>query len=146
MICICEQISATNVNVYFFDISKPEFGIDEQSIEELIKDHFRSATIPLNQQPISPKFAKDLADLEEKIRQRNDYKKRICFSKESDTIYLFGVPELVKEFQQKFEQLKHKYDPQPCKITLSEGQVYSFEIFFVNLIHFILAQISRTCC
>jgi len=124
MICICEQTSRTNVNVYHFDITNPQFGIDEQRILDLIKDRFRSVTIPLNQQSISSKLTKDWADLEEEIRQRNDYKRKICFSKESNTIYLFGVPELIKEFRQRFEQLIHKYNPQPCKITLSERQVF----------------------
>lgn len=146
MICICEQTSEANVNVYYFDITNPQFGIDKKRIEDLIKDRFRSATIILNQQSISPKLTKDWTDLEEKIRQRDDYKKMISFSKESNTIYLFGVPELIKEIRQKFEQLKHKYDLQPCKITLSERQVF-FQYFPPSdLMHFILAQFSYPCC
>jgi len=143
LICICQQISPTNVDVYYFDITNPQFGIDEQKIEDLIKDQFRSATISFNQQSISSKFTKDWIDLEDLIRKRNDYKKNICLYKESNTIYLFGLSDLVKEFRQKFEQLKHKYDPQPCKITLSERQVFirCFSLLFHSYFSFHFSSI-----
>ncbi len=141
LICICQQISPTIVDVYYFDVTNPQFGIDEQKIEDLIKEKFRSATILFNQQSMSSKFMKDWIDLEEKIRKRDDYKKNICLYKESNTIYLFGLPDLVKEFRQKFEQLKHKHDPQPCKITLSERQVFIKYLlnYLIHIFHFILA-------
>ena len=135
MICICERITPTEVSVSYFDATNPQFGTDEEKIEELIKDRFRSVSVPLT---------KDWADLEEKIRQRDDYKKKICLAKESNRIYLFGTPELVKEFRQKFEQLEHKHAPQPCKITLSERQVF-IESYPSDLVHTILAQLSRPC-
>jgi hypothetical protein len=130
MICACQRLSPANVVVYYFDINNPQFGTDEQKIEDVIKDRFRSATIPCDQKSISTKFTRDWTDLEEKIRQRDDYKKNLCFQKESNTIYLFGLPDLVKEYRQKFEQLKHKYDPQPCQLTLSERQVFIKNKFF----------------
>jgi len=124
LICTCQLISPTNINVYYFDITNPQFGIDEQKIEDLIKDRFRTATIIFNQQSLSSKFSKDCTDLEEQIRKRDDYKKDICLYKESNTIYLFGLPDLVKEFRLKFEQIKNKNEPQPCQFTLSERQVF----------------------
>jgi hypothetical protein len=124
MICICERISPTNVNVYYFDITNSQFGISEDRIEKIINDSLRLAIINLNQQSISVKLKKDLTSLEENVRKRNDYNETICLSNESNTIYLFGVPESVDEFQQKFEQLKGKNDLQPCRITLSEYQVF----------------------
>ncbi len=128
MICICQKTSPTNISVHFFDITNPQFGVDEQRIEDLIKDKFQSATINCIQQSTSSKLTKDWTDLEEKIRKQNDYKNNICFYKESNMIYLFGLRELVKEFRQKFEQLKNKHEPQPCKITLSERQVLMAQI------------------
>jgi hypothetical protein len=84
---------------------------------------FSSATITYNQQSLASKFSKDWTDLEETIQKRDDYKKNICLYKETNTIYLFGLTKLVKEFRQTFEQLKNKHVPQSCKITLSEKQV-----------------------
>ncbi|CAF1381804.1 unnamed protein product [Adineta steineri] len=123
LICICEQKPPNIVNVYFFDITNPQFGIDEQQIDDLIKDKFQSATLNYNKQSISTKFTKDWTDLEDKLRKRHDYKKNICFYKESNMMYLFGLPELVKEFREKFEQLKNTHEPQSCKINLSERQL-----------------------
>jgi len=141
LICTCQKISPTNIYVYYFDITNPQFGIDEEKIEDLIKYRFQSATIIYNQQSISSKFSKDWTDLEEIIRKRDDYKKDICLYKESNTIYLFGLPNLVKEFRQKFEQIKNKNNPQPCQFTLSERQVFIryFLYHLTPIFNFILA-------
>ena len=81
------------------------------------------ATIIYNQQSRISKYIKEWTDLEGKIRQRDDFKKDICFDKDTNTLYLFGLTKLVKEFHQEFEQLKIKYVPQPCDLILSEKQV-----------------------
>lgn len=67
---------------------------------------------------------KEWMNLEEIIRSQDDYKKNICLYNELNTIYLFGLTKLVKEFRQIFEQLKNKHIPQICKINLSDKQVY----------------------
>ncbi|CAF4120126.1 unnamed protein product, partial [Rotaria sordida] len=121
LICTCQQISSTIVYIHYFNITNPQFGIDEQKIEDLIQEQFRLVTINNNQQ--SSKFTKDWIDLENIIHQRDDYKKNICLYKELNTIYLFGLTELVKEFYQKFQQIINKYNLQSCKITLSERQL-----------------------
>ncbi|CAF3126306.1 unnamed protein product [Rotaria sp. Silwood2] len=123
LICSCQQISSTTVNVYYFNITNRLFGVDEQKMEDLIQNQFRLAIINYNQQSSSSKFTKDWISLENTICQRNDYKKNICLYKESNTIYLFGLIDLVKEFHEKFQQLTTKHDPQPFKITLSEKQL-----------------------
>ncbi|CAF1511634.1 unnamed protein product [Adineta steineri] len=123
LICTCQQISLTNVIVNYFDITNPQFGVDEQQIEDLINNQFSSATINYNQQTTSSQFMKEWTSLEETIRKRNDYKKNICLYNETNTIYIFGVTKLVKEFRQTFEQLKNKYVPQSCKIVLSPKQL-----------------------
>ncbi len=84
-------------------------------------------------------MTKDWAALEENIRKRNDYKQNICLYKESNIIYLFGLPNLVKEFLQKFQQLKSKHDPQSCPITLSDRQVFISTINSFRLTLIILA-------
>ena len=137
MICTCQQTSPTTVSVHYFDITNPQFGTDEQQIEDLIKDQFQTAAINYNQQSISSNLTKDSTDLEEKIRKRGDYKKNICLHKESSTIYLFGLPDLIKDFHQKFEQLKNKHDPQVCKVILSERQVLILKtLCAINSFHF----------
>ncbi|CAF3561359.1 unnamed protein product [Rotaria sp. Silwood1] len=123
LICTCQQISPTTVYVHYFDITNPQFGIDEQKIEDLIQGQFKLATINYDQPLSSSTFTKEWIDIENTIRQRDDFKKNICLYKESNTVYLFGLTELVKKFHQKFQQLKNKHDPQPCKITLSERQL-----------------------
>ncbi|CAF3645504.1 unnamed protein product [Rotaria sordida] len=122
-LCICQKISSTCVNVNYFDLTNPQFGIDEQKIEDLINNQFSLATIIFNQQSPSSKFTKEWTNLEELIRKRDDFKKDICFYNETNTLYLFGLTKLVKEFRQRFEQIKNKYVPQPCKITLSDKQL-----------------------
>ncbi|CAF3687073.1 unnamed protein product [Rotaria sp. Silwood1] len=122
-LCICQKISLTDVNVNYFDLTNPQFGIDEQKIEDLINNQFSLATIIFIPQSISSKFTKEWINLEEIISKRNDYKKDICFYNETNILYLFGLTKLVKEFHQKFEQIKNKYVPQPCKITLSDKQL-----------------------
>jgi hypothetical protein len=124
LICTCRQISPTNVHVYYFDITNPQFGVDEQRIDDLIKDKFSSATITNNQKTTSSKLTKEWTDLEDTIRKHQGYKKDICLYTESNNIYLFGLPKLIKEFRQQFEQLKNKHVPQPFKMTLSDKQVF----------------------
>ena len=126
LICSCQKTSPTSVHINYFAITNPQFGIDEQKIEEIINNQFSSATLTFNQQSISPKFLKEWTDLEDSIRNRDDYKKDICLSKETNTIYLFGLTKLVKEFRQKFEEIKTKHIPQICKIKFSEKQVKVF--------------------
>lgn len=123
LLCVCEKVSSAVVNVYYFDVINPQFGIDGQEIEDVI-NQFSLAAIIYNPSS-SSKFNKEWADLEEKIRKRNDYRKDICFHKETNSFYLFGLTILVKDFHQKFEQLRTKYIPQPCKFMLSEKQVES---------------------
>ncbi|CAM4964904.1 unnamed protein product [Rotaria socialis] len=120
---ICQRISPTRLHVYFFDVTNPQFGIDEQKIDDIINNQFSLATIIHNQQLASVKFIKEWTDLEEKIRKQDNYKKDICFSRETDSFYLFGLTKLVKELRQAFEQLKNKYIPQACKINLSDKQL-----------------------
>ncbi|CAF4001288.1 unnamed protein product [Rotaria magnacalcarata] len=120
---LCQRISPTCLHVYFFDVTNPQFGIDEQKIDDIINNQFSLATIIHNQRLASAKFIKEWTDLEEKIRKQDNYKKDICFSREADSFYLFGLTKLVKELRQTFEQLKNKYIPQACKISLSDKQL-----------------------
>jgi hypothetical protein len=125
LICTCQKISPTTVHINYFDLTNPQFGVDEQKIEDLINNQFTLATIPYDKQSTSTKFTKEWTNLEETIRQRDDYKKNICLYNESNAIYLFGLTKLVKEYRQAFEQLKNRHVPQPCKINLSDKQVHS---------------------
>ncbi len=109
--------------MHYFDLTNPQFGVDEQKIEDLINNQFSLATITYNQQSISSKLTNEWTDLEDTIRKRIDYKKDICLFHDTNAIYLFGLTKLVKEFRQIFEQLKNKYNPQICKINLSDKQV-----------------------
>lgn len=122
--CSCQKISSAIVHINHFDVTNPQFGVDEQKIEDLIINLFSLTTITYIPQPNSTKFMKEWTDLEDKIRKRDDYKKDICLNKETNTINLFGLTKLVKEFRQLFEELKTRYIPQTCKINLSEKQVY----------------------
>ncbi|CAF3089011.1 unnamed protein product [Rotaria sp. Silwood2] len=123
LLCICQKMSSTCVYVNYFDLTNPQFGIDEQKIEDLINNQFSLATIIFNPQSTLSKFTKEWTNLEDIIRKRDDFKKDICFYNETNTLYLFGLTKLVKEFRQTFEQIKNKYVPQPCKITLSDEQL-----------------------
>ena len=123
LMCTCQKVSPTSVYVNYFDVTNPQFGVDEQRIEDLINNLFSLATITYNQQSTSSKFTKEWTDFEDTIRKRADYRKDICLYNEINAIYLFGLTKLVKEFRQVFEQLKNKHVPQSCKITLSETQV-----------------------
>ncbi|UJR14781.1 hypothetical protein I4U23_001769 [Adineta vaga] len=121
--CICEQASPGVVIVHYFDIANPQFGIDEQQIDDIVRDKFQSAVVNFTLQTSDSIFNKEWGDLQEKLLKRNDYNKKICFATQSNMIYLFGLPELVKEYREKFEQLKNKHEPQPYKITLTDKQL-----------------------
>ncbi|CAF0928899.1 unnamed protein product [Adineta ricciae] len=123
LICMCQKISATVVLVTHFDVNNPQFGVNPQQIEDLINNQFSSATITHTPQSSSSQFTKDWMVLENTIRQRNDYKKDICLHVEQQTMYLFGLTKLVKEFHQMFEQLKNKYVPQSHKMPLTRKQL-----------------------
>jgi hypothetical protein len=123
LLCTCQKVSSTIVYVNYFDLTNPQFGVDEQKIEDVINNQFSLATITYTQQSISSKFTQEWTELEQTIRKRDDYKKDICLYNEANAIYLFGLTKLVKEFRQAFEQLKNKHVPQSCKITLSDQQV-----------------------
>jgi hypothetical protein len=130
LICTCQKVSSTVVYVNYFDLTNPQFGVDEQKIEDLINNQFSLATITYTPQSTSSKFTKEWTDLEDLIRKRDDYKKDICLYNETNAIYLFGLSKLVKDFRQIFEKLKNKHVPQPCKITLSEKQVKLYLVLF----------------
>lgn len=123
LLCSCKRVSSTSIYINYFDITHPQFGVDEQKIEDLINHQFTLATILYNKQSSTAKFTKEWTNTEEKIRQREDYRKDICLLDEGTSIYLFGLTKLVKQYREIFEQLKNQYVPQTCKITLSEKQV-----------------------
>ncbi|CAF0805827.1 unnamed protein product [Adineta ricciae] len=120
--CICERISPSAVVVHYFDMFNPQFGIDEQQIDDIVQNKFSSAVVRYAAQSVGSTFQKEWTDLEEKVRGRNDYKKNICFETQSNAIHLFGVSDLVKEYHRNFEQLKSKHEPQKCPIKLSDKQ------------------------
>lgn len=123
LICACQKVSPTTVHINYFDPANPQFGVDDQKIDDLINNQFSLATITSNKQSPSSKFAQEWTSLEEQIRQRDDYRKDLCLYNEGNATCLFGLTKLVKELRQAFEQLKNQHVPQPCKITLSEKQV-----------------------
>lgn len=129
ILCACEQKSPSIVHIYHFDITNPQFGVDEQEIDELIQTQLTTITIDYNQQSLSSKFMKDATDLENNIRKRKGYKKDFCLYKESNILYLFGSTELVQEIQKDFQLLITKHDLQPCKLTtLSDKQVRNLKL------------------
>jgi hypothetical protein len=124
LICTCQKISPTSVHVNHFDVTNPQFGVDEQKIDDIINNQFSLATITYTQQSTASKFTKEWTELEETIRKGKNYKKDICLFNETNAIYLFGLTKLVKELRQAFEQLKTKHLPKTCKIKLSDKQVH----------------------
>ena len=146
MICFAEHISPDVVHVYHFN-THPQFGIDEQRIDDLIQGRFRyrCVTSPSN----SSKLNDEWQQLFEQIREGENYQKDICLAKEPSKIHLFGLTDLIRSTQKKFDQLAHKHDPQPCRITLSEQQVYlpfflslSFLVFFQRYSSSIISLMS----
>lgn len=109
--------------VHYFEISNPQFGIDEQQIDDIVRDKFQSALVEFTPQTSDSIFCKEFNALKNKLLQQNDYNKNICFATQPNMIYLFGLPDLVKEYREKFEQLKNKYEPQAYKFTLTDKQV-----------------------
>ena len=129
--------------MYYFKVTNPQFGVDEQVIDNLIQDRFQLAIINYNKQAVSSVFKNDWNDLGETICKRNDYKTNICLYEEFNTLYLFGLAELVKEFDDKFQQLINKHKPQSCKITLSERQVQICKSFSTTNYLNCLTQLER---
>ena len=123
MICLAERFPSNTIVVYHFDKKQP-FGLDERHIDEFITDRFRSAQIDLNSSSMSARLINDMGDLMDHIRHRNYYLKDICFSEQSGVVYLFGLPKLVKSCRDEFAKLQHNQEAQPCRITLSEEQVF----------------------
>lgn len=119
---MAERSSSNTVDVYHFDKHQP-FGRDERKIDEFITDRFRSAHINLKPSK-SAQLINNMEDIIEQIRRQNEYLKDICFFEQSMVVHLFGLPELVKSYRDEFEKLQHNQEAQPCRITLSEEQVF----------------------
>ncbi|CAF3865378.1 unnamed protein product [Rotaria magnacalcarata] len=123
LLCACQKVAPKKVYVHYFDVTNPQFGVDEQNIDDLIHDQFNIVTITYNQESLSSRFTNEWTDLERKILQRADYKKNICLYKDSNTVYLFGLKDLVKKFHQEFQELQNQHDPKICKVTLSDRKL-----------------------
>ncbi|CAF5173260.1 unnamed protein product, partial [Rotaria magnacalcarata] len=123
LLCACQKVAPKKVYVHYFDVTNPQFGVDEQNIDDLIQDQFNIVTITYNQESLSSRFTNEWTDLERKILQRADYKKNICLYKDSNTVYLFGLKDLVKKFHQEFQELQNQHDPKICKVTLSDRKL-----------------------
>ncbi|CAF4504803.1 unnamed protein product [Rotaria sp. Silwood1] len=70
----------------------------------------------------SATFEKEWESLKMKIYIRDDYGKDICLFDEQQTITLFGLPEVVKNVQQLFEDKKPKYIPPIVKNELNKPE------------------------
>jgi hypothetical protein len=123
LLCCCQRTAPTSLHVNHFDQANPHFGVEDQTVDQIINHQFSSATATYNQQTSSIKFMTEWANLEAEIGQSTSYRRDICLRREANGIYIFGLSKLVKDHHQKFEQLKAKYVPQPFQITLDEKQV-----------------------
>ncbi|CAF4559652.1 unnamed protein product, partial [Rotaria socialis] len=123
LLCACQKIAPKKVYIHYFDVTNPQFGVDEQNIDDLIQDQFNTVTITYNQESESSRFRKEWTNLEKKILQRADYKKNICLYKDSNTVYLFGLKDLVQKILREFQVLQNQHDPKICKVTLSERKL-----------------------
>ena len=122
--CLCKRDSPTSISVHYFDMTNAQFGTDEQQIDDIIRDRFQSAV--LNQTASAARASNEWTVLEEGIRKRKDYGTDICLARQDDALYLFGLPEVVKDLCERFGQVKQRYQLQACRISLSEDQVGTF--------------------
>ncbi|CAF2687797.1 unnamed protein product [Rotaria sp. Silwood2] len=99
--CVCQQqIAPASIMVHYIDKTHIEFGVDEQIIEKLCRETLISVICT------STIVEKEWAALKSRILQRDNYGKDISLLDEQQTISLFGLPEIVKQVQQLFEDKK----------------------------------------
>ncbi|CAF1335504.1 unnamed protein product [Rotaria sp. Silwood1] len=115
--CVCQQqVSPLAILVHYIDKEHIEFGVDEQIIDGLCRKTLVLAKCT------SATFEKEWESLKMKIYIRDDYGKDICLFDEQQTITLFGLPEVVKNVQQLFEDKKTKYVPPIVKNELNKPE------------------------
>ncbi|CAF3583212.1 unnamed protein product [Rotaria sp. Silwood1] len=115
--CVCQQqVSPLAILVHYIDKEHIEFGVDEQIIDGLCRKTLVLAKCT------SATFEKEWESLKMKIYIRDDYGKDICLFDEQQTITLFGLPEVVKNVQQLFEDKKPKYIPPIVKNELNKPE------------------------
>ncbi|CAF3560166.1 unnamed protein product [Rotaria sp. Silwood1] len=88
-------------------------------------ERFHQCTLQFQEQNAkctSATFEKEWESLKMKIYIRDDYGKDICLFDEQQTITLFGLPEVVKNVQQLFEDKKPKYIPPIVKNELNKPE------------------------
>ncbi|CAF4582707.1 unnamed protein product [Rotaria sp. Silwood1] len=111
-----QQVSPLAILVHYIDKEHIEFGVDEQIIDGLCRKTLVLAKCT------SATFEKEWESLKMKIYIRDDYGKDICLFDEQQTITLFGLPEVVKNVQQLFEDKKPKYIPPIVKNELNKPE------------------------
>ncbi|CAF0841059.1 unnamed protein product [Didymodactylos carnosus] len=82
-----------------------------------------SATTSYQSLLSSSKLKEKWQDCEKKIRNRPDYNQQICLLSEEKSIYLFGLPAIVKELHATFEKLKTEHETKLFKLTLNQNQI-----------------------
>ncbi|CAF1000281.1 unnamed protein product [Rotaria sordida] len=118
--CVCQQqISPLSILVHHIDKEHIEFGINEQIIDTLCRKKLILVTCT------SATFENERMALKTKIFQRDDYGKDICLFDEQKTISLFGLPEIVKNVQQLFEDKKVNSAPSVVKTESNKRETLS---------------------
>ena len=107
IMCVCQhQSSPLSIQVHYIHKSHPEFGVDEQLIETwcrrkliLVKCHRLTSTA----------FDKEILELTATIARRSDFNQNICLLDQGNTIYLYGLPDIVQRLQQAVQSIIMKY-------------------------------------
>ena len=105
--CVCQhQSSPLSIQVHYINKSHTEFGVDEQLIETWCRQKLILAKC--DRLP-SAAFEKEWLELKAIVARRADYNQSICLFDGGNTIYFYGLPNIVQHLQQAVQSLIMKY-------------------------------------
>jgi hypothetical protein len=100
---ICDrQTSGTSISIHYINIKHAELGMDETKLDNLCRKNLVEAIchcLP------TKKCRDEWAITKNTILQRTDYGQLICVGEAQQAIILFGLPDLVKYYQDLFDQI-----------------------------------------
>ena len=124
--CVCEhQMNPLSIHIHYIDRSQTELGVDEQVLDDWCLKRLSFASISLPDK--SPFYSEWMESLRE-IRSHVFNRVKIGLTVENGRILLFGAPNLVQLYQQRFQPLQQNDVDHPVVSTM----VKSVPQFVVN--------------
>ena len=114
VICVCEhQMNPLSIQIHYIDRSQTEFGVSEHVLDVCCLKRLSFVSIPL---PYNSPFHSEWTHSLNEIRSDAFHQQTISLTVDNGMILLFGAPNLMQSYQQRFQQLwQEEIDHQPAE-------------------------------